>query len=182
MKSSEMPKLIKQKYLKYVFKDLNGEYSEFFWGATAYQDGFSSVVTRPNGASFQRDLLGRLSFEKTISGKEFYKFFIEEIPLKKINIICFADIKFCEGVKDELILREKDKATEAFKLGKKVSKSRVQKKSEKDFNYIDKMHKKALTIKKTKINARKRPIISIGKIQHDYSLNYNETIDYLNKL
>ena len=96
--------------------------------------------------------------------------------------MCFADIKFCEGVKDELILREKDKATEAFKLGKKVSKSRVQKKIEKDFNYIDKMHKKALTIKKAKINARKRPIISIGKKQHNYSVNYNETIEYLDKL
>ena len=189
MKNSGLPKLLATKgnypYDHYQFEDIDGKYSENFWAATDYHNGFAKVAVTLSGNFKYRDLLGRITPKATRTGKEFFKFYNEEITYKEIHTICYADKVFCKGVKEELIRSQKAMAKALFEKGIKVKKSDVQKAIEKAFSFIDNQHEKACKMMKKKEKKNKNTPLPQGKelfAKPDYSKEYKETQDYLNGL
>ncbi|MBQ8908701.1 MAG: hypothetical protein IJY90_00205 [Clostridia bacterium] len=187
MKDSKLPKLLKTNgrypYDIYQFEDIDGNYSEQYWAATNYHNGFAQVAVTLKGDFQYRDMIGRITAKPTKSGKNFYKFYIEEISLKQIEVICFADKEFCMAVKRELIARQHAKAKEIFAKGEKPDKTKVQKEIERDFKYIDKMHRKAVQMKAEHEKRKKKTAVAPQAkttAKPDYSAQYYETKDYLN--
>ena len=190
MKNSNLPKLLatKANYIDthYQFEDIDNSYSEKYWAATDYCKGFARVVRTLKGDFEYRDLLGRVTAKPTRTGKEFYKFYIEEIPLRDIHMICFADKVFCEGLKSEIIRRHQAKIKEMFQKGEKISKAQVEKEIKKDFDFINRKHEKAFKIMKKKgdktikkFHEDKKKLL---EQKPDYSKEYFETKEYLNSL
>jgi len=188
MKNSGLPKLLATKgnypYDHYQFEEIDGSYSENFWAATDYHNGFAKVAVTLSGNFQHRDLLGRITPKTTRTGKEFFKFYNEEIGYKGIHIICYADTIFCKGVKEELIRRQKVMAKALFEKGIKVNKADVQKVLESAFDYIDKQHAKACKMMKKKAKSKKAniPQEKVPFAKPDYSKEYKETIAYLESL
>lgn len=71
--------------------------------AQDYKNGFAEVtpvdqLDRKETLVTYRDMLGRLSNEKTKSGEDFHKYYNGRIALRKLSALHFVDDVFCQGI------------------------------------------------------------------------------------
>ena len=108
------PKLIKLGKNEYQYEDFYGNKSEVFYQAVAYKFGFARVKKDKISPVKQRDMLGRISSLKTISGVYFYHFVHGKMAFENLPDKYFADQVFYEGVKlamlDKLALQIQEKS------------------------------------------------------------------------
>ena len=97
------PKLIQLTPNKYQYENMYGEKSEIFYAATEYKFGFAHVKREKGGKRKNRDMLGRISSMKTISGVYFYRFLKGEILFSQLPPQFFVDKRFTQGVQYALL-------------------------------------------------------------------------------
>lgn len=74
-----------------------------YQNAQDYKNGFAEVtpvdqLERKETLVTYRDMLGRLSNEKTKSGEDFHKYYNGRIALRKLSALHFVDDVFCQGI------------------------------------------------------------------------------------
>lgn len=99
----KQPKLIKLGQNQYQFEDFYGRKSEIYYQAQPYKFGFSHIKKDKNSPIKQRDMLGRVSSLKTISGVFFYRFVQGKMNFQQLPDKYFLDEVFYEGVKLALL-------------------------------------------------------------------------------
>lgn len=101
----KQPKLIKLGKNEYQYEDFYGKKSEIFYQAQPYKFGFAHIRAKKDSPVKQRDMLGRISSLKTISGVYFYHFVQGKMSFEQLPDKYFADDVFYEGVKLALLDR-----------------------------------------------------------------------------
>ena len=91
---------VTKKSRKQQYIDLDGNLSEEYYHALPYSSGFAKVhpKMKNDGVLFYRDMAGRVTAEKTVSGTDLYKFYSGQITLEDIPAIHFIDQKFVDAV------------------------------------------------------------------------------------
>lgn len=89
-------------YYHFVDKDFNVS-TDYYDKVETYKNGFAVVtpadqIQRMDTLNTYRDMLGRVTNEKTKSGEDFYKYYNGQISLKKLSALHFVDEEFCKGI------------------------------------------------------------------------------------
>lgn len=83
----------------FTFVDTEGnECEDRFVQASNYHYGFARVQKEGDLKIYYRDMLGRISEDRTLSGEEFFKFASGEIQLEEIDKSFFENEDFARGV------------------------------------------------------------------------------------
>lgn len=84
---------------KWYFVDIDGSTSQPFVHATAYAGGFA-LVKKANYKKYRyRDMLGRITANKTQFGKDFFDFCKGQMDFSDLKLEYFADENFYKMVK-----------------------------------------------------------------------------------
>lgn len=158
----KQPKLIKLDQHKFQYENDYGEKSEIFYAAQEYKYGFARVKLTKESKPKTRDLLGRLSSLKTISGVYFYRFLKGEILFSQLPAQFFVDRRFCQGVKYALL----DKLAEEIRIttenGQHVDIRMIKKQKDQIIDMCE--EKRKLGIQLTKSKTTQKEIEEIDKI------------------
>ena len=170
---------------QYWYVNYKSANSEFFEKAHEYKDGFAIVKKKLSDDDQYRDLLGRVTNEKTASGNDYYKFITDKIELKDIEVLHFADDIFFNGIRDAIIVKAKLQARYEFSQGVLVSKSKYQESIEKDFDTIETKKIVALAMVKAKAKAERELARKIANDKSKQKIReeaFDQTLDYLESL
>ena len=115
------PKLIKLDKNSYQYEDFYGNKSETYFLASEYTNGFAHVKKAKDSPVKQRDVLGRISSLKTISGVYFYRFMQGKMSFSDLPDKYFLDDIFFEGVKLALLDRIAQKIQEKTQKGEHIN-------------------------------------------------------------
>ena len=142
------PKLIKVDKNSYQYEDFYGNKSEFYFLASEYKHGFAHVKEKKNSPVKQRDILGRISSLKTISGVYFYRFVQGKMSFEDLPDKYFADEAFYEGVKLAMLDRLALQIQEKSQNGQHIDIRWVQSEKDRLIDLCQEKREKALAILK----------------------------------
>ncbi|MBE7073956.1 MAG: hypothetical protein E7379_02580 [Clostridiales bacterium] len=167
------------------YEDYRQNKSECFVKAHQYVDGFAIVKKSAEDDDQYRDLLGRITNEKSESGNIFFKYICSQLEIEDIAPLHFADDIFYTGIKDALILKAKIQARVEFNEGKVLSKNQYQQDIENNFEAIETKRIVGLAMIKAKERAEKELAKKLKQDENKKIIKqqaFDETLDYLESL
>ena len=148
--NKRQPHLIQLDKNLFQYEDFYGKKSQFFFLASEYKNGFAKVKETKNSLIKQRDMLGRLSSLKTISGVYFYRFVQGQMSFDELPEKYFLDDGFLEGVKLAMLDKLSEKIQQKTQNGQHIDIRWVKKEKDRVIDACNKKRETALSVSNNK--------------------------------